>query len=184
LTWELRGYGWRAAPAHQGEASICMGDGMRIPIYAMITVPLLIAGSAFGASQKDRDDCNGSGDQAIAACTEVINDSGESAGDRAVAYYNRGNAHADKGDLDRAVADYSNRAIADYTEAIRLNPKNANHYSYRPGAYEAKGDFDGAIADYTEAIRLDPKNANLYIYRGNAYKARATSTAPSPTTPK
>ena len=38
---------------------------MRIPIYAMITVPLLIAGSAFGASQKDRDDCNGSGDQAL-----------------------------------------------------------------------------------------------------------------------
>ena len=60
-----------------------------------------------------------------------------------------GRAYAKKGDYDKA--------IADYTEAIRLDPKNAEAYCNRGHAYEEKGDYDKAIADCTEAIRLDPK---------------------------
>ena len=54
-------------------------------------------------------------DRVIAACTRFLNDRGESQGNRAGAYNDRGIAWHDKGDLDRA--------IADYNEAIRLNPK-------------------------------------------------------------
>ncbi|MEI7460284.1 MAG: tetratricopeptide repeat protein [Pirellula sp.] len=47
-----------------------------------------------------------------------------------------------------------------FTEAIRLDPKNAITYSNRGSALFLNGDFDSAIKDYTEAIRLDPKYAD------------------------
>ena len=108
-------------------------------------------------------------------------------------------AYRDKGDTDRAIADYTeairldpkfaiaynnrglayrdkgdtDRAIADFTEAIRLDPKFANAYASRGVAYRDKGDMDRAIADYTEAIRLDPKLAIAYVNRGLAYEKLA-----------
>ena len=47
-------------------------------------------------------------------------------------------------------------AIADYTRAIRLRPKNALAYANRGSACREKKDFDGAVADFTEAVRLMP----------------------------
>ena len=58
------------------------------------------------------------------------------------------------------------KAIADYTEAIRLDPKDAKAYYNRGVAYGEKGERDKAIADFTEAIRLNPKMAWAYIFRG------------------
>jgi tetratricopeptide (TPR) repeat protein len=80
---------------------------------------------------------------------------------QAEASNNRGVAYYGKGDLDKA--------IADYAEAIRLDPKYALAYYNRGVAYEKKGEWDNAIAEYTEAIRLDPKYARAYNNRGNAY---------------
>jgi len=62
-----------------------------------------------------------------------------------------------------------NRAIADSSEAIRLDPNNAVAYGTRGAAYKGKEDFDSAIADLTEAIRLDPNNAPAYGNRGLTY---------------
>ena len=62
-----------------------------------------------------------------------------------------------------------NRAIADFTEAIRLDENNAVAYSDRGDAYSQKGDLDKAIADYNQAIRLNPQYAWAYNDRGNAY---------------
>ncbi len=58
------------------------------------------------------------------------------------------------------------RAIADYNEAIRLNPNLANAFGNRANAYVRKGNNNGAIADYNEAIRLDPKGAVNLCNRG------------------
>ncbi len=66
-----------------------------------------------------------------------------------------------KGDFDSA--------IADYTQVIRLDPKNAGAYSLRGMVYQAKGDYESCIADHTEAIRLEPKKAGRYCSRGMAY---------------
>jgi tetratricopeptide (TPR) repeat protein len=76
-------------------------------------------------------------------------------------YNIRGLAYDSKGEHDRA--------IADYDEAIRLDPKNADSYVNRGLAYDRKGEHDRAIADYDEAIRLDPKDAPTYYNRGLAY---------------
>jgi tetratricopeptide (TPR) repeat protein len=71
--------------------------------------------------------------------------------DRAYAdyFYGRGSAYQGKGDLERA--------IADFTEAIRLQPRHAIAYASRATAYEARGERDRAAADYSEAVRLGTK---------------------------
>jgi tetratricopeptide (TPR) repeat protein len=61
------------------------------------------------------------------------------------------------------------KAIADYTQAIRIDPKFATAYSNRASAYGMKGDYDKAIADYTKAIELNPDIRDIYYNRGNAY---------------
>ena len=132
---------------------------------------LVVAGPA---AADDATLCSSeAGDVTIAACTRAIN---SGAGRPSINYYNRGDAYRVKGDTDRA--------IADYTEAIRLDPKYANAYHNRGLAYRDKGDTDRAIADYTEAIRLDPKYANAYNNRGVAYATKATRTVPLPTSPR
>jgi tetratricopeptide (TPR) repeat protein len=63
-------------------------------------------------------------------------------------------------------------AIREFTEAIRLDPKNAKAYGDRGSAYFNKKDYDRAIADFTEYIRLDPKYATVYRVRGDVYSAK------------
>ena len=74
---------------------------------------------------------------------------------------NRGRAWSDKKEYDKAIADYS--------EAIRLDPKYALAYYNRGSPGSRKKEYDKAIADYTEAIRLDPKYALAYNNRGVAW---------------
>ena len=75
-----------------------------------------------------------------------------------------------KSSADRAMrsGDFD-RALADYSEAIRLVPTNAQAFFGRGVAYAKKGDLDGAITNYTEVIRLEPRNALALANRGNDY---------------
>ncbi len=61
------------------------------------------------------------------------------------------------------------QAIADYTEAIELDPDNAMAYNNRGLVYYNLGDLEQAIRDYTKAIELDSKFALAYSNRGFAY---------------
>jgi tetratricopeptide (TPR) repeat protein len=72
------------------------------------------------------------------------------------------------------------KAIARYTEAIRLKPDDADAYYLRGNAYEKSGESDQAIKDwgkaiscYRKAIRLNPDDAHSYHFRGNAYYSLA-----------
>jgi Leu/Phe-tRNA-protein transferase len=60
-------------------------------------------------------------------------------------------------------------AIADYTEAIKIDPMYTKAFNNRGNVYYKKGLLDLAIADYTEAIKIDPKHANAFNNRGRAY---------------
>jgi tetratricopeptide (TPR) repeat protein len=64
------------------------------------------------------------------------------------------------------------KTIADFNEAIRLDPKNAVAYGNRGMVYYGNSDLDRAIADFDEAIRLDPKDATNYNNRGAARVAK------------
>jgi tetratricopeptide (TPR) repeat protein/predicted small secreted protein len=61
------------------------------------------------------------------------------------------------------------QAIADFTEAIRLDPGNAVAYRERGAVYALRGDTDKGIADHNQAIRLNPQYAFAYYNRGVAY---------------
>ena len=54
------------------------------------------------------------------------------------------------------------KAITDYDEGIRLDPKDAYAYSCRGNAWLEKKEYDNAIRDFNEAISLDPKDAYAY----------------------
>jgi tetratricopeptide (TPR) repeat protein len=126
----------------------------------------VVATGAHAASQRDWDDCTAFGDpdRAVAGCTRLIADPSESTRNRAIAYANRGLAYDQKGDHDRA--------IADYDQAIRLDPNNAVVHFQRGYAYYAKGDDDHAIADYDQTIRLEPAYTAAFTSRGLAYRRK------------
>ncbi|WP_310424319.1 tetratricopeptide repeat protein [Chamaesiphon sp. VAR_48_metabat_135_sub] len=57
-------------------------------------------------------------------------------------------------------------ALADYNQAIALNPKDAEAYNNRGVLkYQKLNDVQGALADYNQAIALNPKDAESYINR-------------------
>lgn len=60
------------------------------------------------------------------------------------------------------------KAIGCYTEAIKLNSRNATYYSNRAAAYLELGRFHQAEADCSKAIDLDKKNVKSYLRRGTA----------------
>jgi tetratricopeptide (TPR) repeat protein len=63
-------------------------------------------------------------------------------------------------------------AIHDFTEAIRLDPKDAGNYFWRARCHEQPRELDQAIADYTEAIRLDPKGTVAFVERGYCHEQK------------
>jgi tetratricopeptide (TPR) repeat protein len=75
-------------------------------------------------------------------------------------FFERGRARAELG--------FAERAIEDFTEAIKLDPKHARAYSAR-GAARAQQAPDKALADLDEAIKLDPKLAEAFAERGQLY---------------
>ena len=46
-------------------------------------------------------------------------------------------------------------AIQDYTEAVRINPKNTNAYYNRGNSYRSLGRYQNAAEDYTAVLRID-----------------------------
>ena len=123
---------------------------------------------------------------AIRHFTQAI-DSGElSHEELSIAYFNRGNAWKSKGKY--------NKAIADYTKAIEIDPNFSDAYYNRAVAWKSKGrwyykkaaaDYKKAIAAYkndaranlntaitklTKIIELDPKNAKAYYDRGITWR--------------
>jgi tetratricopeptide (TPR) repeat protein len=81
------------------------------------------------------------------------------------------NAVLKRADDSRKAGQYD-RAIAEATEAIKLNGKNAVSYWVRGAAYVGRNDYDQAIADLTRAIGIDPKYAAAYSWRAAAWKAK------------
>ncbi|HMI01220.1 MAG TPA: tetratricopeptide repeat protein [Pedobacter sp.] len=62
----------------------------------------------------------------------------------------------------------SDLAIADLTQAIRINPK-AEYYHTRGSYYRNIGEYKLAVPDLSEAIRLEPQNDNFYFSRALSY---------------
>lgn len=76
-------------------------------------------------------------------------------------YHLRGVAYLAHGQFDNA--------IADFTESLRLKPRNAGALNNRGQANYSKGDFKSAVQDFTAAIAIDAKNPLILNNRALAY---------------
>ncbi len=158
---------------------------------------LLVFGTPAEAQKlsKDNDICVGKipGD-IVAACTRLM-ESGKSRGVyRGVALEHRGLQRLKTSEFAAAARDYSeaikikpsparfnNRgvsfwrlreydiAIADFNEALRLDPKNPHTFRLRGTVYVYKKDPTRALQDLNEALRLQPDNTFSLAHRGTAY---------------
>jgi tetratricopeptide (TPR) repeat protein len=127
--------------------------------FTLAAAWLLSAAQAFAQSSADVKACGEKkGDEAIAACTRAI-ESAPKGKAGAGLYFNRGIEWAAKKDYDRAIADYS--------EAIVINPKYREALNNRGNAYRNKRELDRAIEDYEAAIRVDAKRGIYHRNRGN-----------------
>lgn len=133
----------------------------RIVTYALIVIylPVLALGqgleearSGVAAFKK------GEIDLAIEFYTRALRANDLTQKDRAGVLFNRGLAHSQKFQLDRA--------IEDFNAALRIDLKFAAAFSSRGVAYHKKKQTDLALADYNAAIELDPKDAKAYSNRG------------------
>jgi tetratricopeptide (TPR) repeat protein len=141
---------------------------IRHQIYAVTAVLIsFFWGAALTPAFADDSDCwKKTGDAKLRACTRIIttgklNGKPAHKDDIATMYRNRGDVFVQKRDYDRA--------IADYTQAIALNPNDLAAYDQRGLAYADKGDYDRAIADHTKAMSIDPKHPFPPYNRGSAY---------------
>ncbi len=121
-----------------------------------------VAGAALAASQQDWDECVQQKDHplAIRACTRILSEDGMSPKDRSTALTNRGNAHDDSGEPDRA--------LSDYTAAIGIDANNNDAFFNRGITYRRKKEYQRAIADFDQALRLNPEDADALYYRGRS----------------
>jgi tetratricopeptide (TPR) repeat protein len=88
--------------------------------------------------------------------------SGPSASQNAAVYLQRGIAHQSLGEIEAA--------LADFDEAVDVNPNWAEAYSARGEIYRDKGDLKRAVQEFTNSIQHKP-TLHAYLSRGQVYEA-------------
>ena len=86
----------------------------------------------------------------------------------AVAYDGRGGAYLSIGELGNSKGELE-KAIVDFTEAIKHKSDYPDAYNNRGRSYFVKGELENAIADFSRAIKLRLGFLEAYHYRGLAY---------------
>ena len=157
--------------------------------------------SSAQAAEGDRAVCESSGgDDAIAACTRLIEGSRPGTPDLGLLYYLRGVAHLGKyqqapglADLDKAIElntslaeayvaraganrfnnkdkERMQRVLADYTKAIELKPHSFDAHYYRGTFEDWQKDYVGALADYDKALEVKPNDVATLHMRARLYQ--------------
>jgi tetratricopeptide (TPR) repeat protein len=124
----------------------------RVVPLALAAASVVAFAAAIATARSDRsaDNCfTQQGEAAIAACTHAIRSGRFGGHDLATIYGNRAIELRERGDYDKAIADYS--------EAIRIDSELSGAYTGRGLAYEGKAEVDKAKADYRKALALPPK---------------------------
>jgi len=111
------------------------------------------------------------------------------------AFYNRGWMYASKGDVQKAIADYSQvieideefgdayynrgllyikmkrdeQAVRDFSKAIEFDSRAFDAYCNRGNVHFKMGKGDLAIKDYTAALKIKPNDGELYHNRSVVY---------------
>jgi len=105
-------------------------------------------------------------DKAIPDCDEALRIDGKSA----LAFAARGGAYVER--LHQNDDGDHKKAVADCSEAIRLNPGLVWGYVFRSEALADKADYDAALADAEKAIALEPRSPLGYDCRGYVWYSK------------
>jgi tetratricopeptide (TPR) repeat protein len=129
----------------------------------------MLAAPARAYDQNDMKDCNQTEhpDRWLDSCTRLLQSRGLNEKNRGIALNNRGVASLRMGDYDRA--------IADFREAIRMDPNGANtagRYYNLGFSFHENGDQDSAISAFNDAIRINPRFELAFIDRGAAFRKK------------
>jgi tetratricopeptide (TPR) repeat protein len=130
---------------------ICVISAAAIAIGVLAT-PAMAAGEC-----RDQDT-----ERQIAGCTHDIESGTLRGKSLADAYMFRGRGWSRKTDFDHA--------IADFNEALRLDPTHAAAMNGRAIVWYRQGAFDRAIADFEGAIRLNPKDGAIRCNLGTVWR--------------
>jgi tetratricopeptide (TPR) repeat protein len=115
-------------------------------------------------AEADDQGCNAQSkdeETAIAACTALIQSGDASPAKLSRAYFWRGASYDSKGDR--------HQALQDFSDSIRLNPRQRDAYNYLGMLYLDGNRFYGAIVNANDAIKNDPANGKAYWERGVGY---------------
>ena len=83
-------------------------------------------------------------------------------------------AHADRGGALFDEGEYT-LALAEFDQAIELEPYNATHYAGRAFTYGALEEYELALADAERVVVLAPSAAGAYTLRGRAFVSTSQS---------
>lgn len=134
-------------------------------VSALFALALLMhAAPAFATGKDDVDDPTADpapclttavkpedAERAVALCTRLLGHRKLERDDRLKALIARGGALAQSGQVDRA--------IADYDDALRLEPKQPDVLNARGELWLRKGDRPKALLDFSAALKLQPDHA-------------------------
>ena len=133
-------------------------------LAALAVASLGFASPALADADDDWNRCNTTAidpittDVQIAGCTARINSGEERDANLFIGYYNRASAYYNKGDYDKALADYS--------QALTLAPKSWLIYYDRAQVQYVAGNFRDALADATKSAELNANWAPALSLRG------------------
>jgi lipoprotein NlpI len=114
----------------------------KLPIVLLV---LVFSASAMSAQSRDDNRARCSDDDAditIGGCTALIQSGQETTENLPFVFFNRGHAYDDKGQYDRA--------IADYDQAIRLKPDADEAFNNRGFTYQKKAKLTGPLVIMTK----------------------------------
>jgi tetratricopeptide (TPR) repeat protein len=130
---------------------------------ALLAAATLMAGTSVRAGDNEDwcfADQEKTHEEALAGCTALI-DGGKLGKDKlATAYATRCLLHTQRNESDLA--------IADCTQSLAINPRDALAYAQRGEAYCHKGDIAHCVSDFDEAMRIDPNDTSFVYLRGVA----------------
>jgi tetratricopeptide (TPR) repeat protein len=124
----------------------------RVVPLALAAASVVAFAAAIATARNDHgaDTCfTQQGEAAVAACTHAIRSDRFGGHDLAAIYQNRAIELRERGEFDEAIADYS--------EAIRIDGELSGAYTGRGLAYEGKIEVEKAKADYRKALAVAPK---------------------------
>jgi tetratricopeptide (TPR) repeat protein len=131
---------------------------MRSCVLALIFISALPPSDARGQARCGHPDPEIS----ISVCSGIIQSGRASGRELAVAHTERGVAYVTLLDYDRA--------LSDFTEAIRIDAGFARAFANRGAVHGAKQDFEQAIADFTRVLALEPRSAHAYADRAGMHR--------------